>query len=430
MSEEKIIKIRFEQMNSSYLNFLDSGGILHITNFYGGLDFLEAHRNKCFESAGLTNAEWKEIFINRNLNTLKDLGKATKLLKKLVHNHAFTMSVLPVLEKIGCSLDKTHVDCGVIRYQLIKGLREKAESSGYFEKEDFLRINPNSIPEIFGYSKLPPHRDVRWPHVRIIGGWMPLTDVDEEETLTLFPEVFSQNIANTDPNITPYPNINHPNEFNLGKPFSPSMKAGEFLFFNAATVHCSPVAQSKDFRGSIDFRIAFPCLDDFEHYKWTFIQSKNLINLNNKKPNINYLKQKKAFLSYVEHLFKGKGEKLSIYEIYKDQLFSKQFSLKSIFLILNNHFCPDTLFNVFDKTNLLCQRIILINILCKSKSYFWLFKGYKLSRKSKFLILSILFRLKTIYFAKRTTLKIVNKPLNWPGGPRELLPEEVLKKLS
>ena len=61
-------------------------------------------------------------------------------------------------------------------------------------------------------------------------GWMPLTDVDEEETLTLFPEVFSQNKATTDPNITPFPNIKHPNEFDLGKPFSPSMKAGEFLF--------------------------------------------------------------------------------------------------------------------------------------------------------------------------------------------------------
>ena len=39
MKEEKVIKIRFDQMNSSYLQFLDSGGILHITNFSGGLDF-------------------------------------------------------------------------------------------------------------------------------------------------------------------------------------------------------------------------------------------------------------------------------------------------------------------------------------------------------------------------------------------------------
>ena len=108
----------------------------------------------------------------------------------------------------------------------------------------------------------------------------------------------------------------------------------------------------------------------------------------------------------------------------------KKFSLKIVLLILNNHFCPDTLLEIFEKTNLLCQKIILINILIKSKSYFWLFKSYQLSLKNKFTIFSFLFRIKTIFYAKRTTLKIVNKPLKWPGNPRELLPLEVLKKLS
>ena len=63
MKEEKIIKIRFDQMNSSYLQFLDSGGILHITNFSGGLDFLEAHRQQCIKSGELKMRNGKKFLL-------------------------------------------------------------------------------------------------------------------------------------------------------------------------------------------------------------------------------------------------------------------------------------------------------------------------------------------------------------------------------
>mgnify|MGYP001350669538 CR=1 FL=1 len=108
-------------------------------------------------------------------------------------------------------------------------------------------------------------------------------------------QVLSDLEAITDPAITPFPDVKNPAQFGLGRPVSPTMQAGDFLLFHASTVHSSPVKQSAPFRGSIDFRIAYPCLDDFSHYKWTFIQANNLINCEDEGEEINLSYQKLKF---------------------------------------------------------------------------------------------------------------------------------------
>ena len=430
MLVEPLKKIQFQDLKANWLPFLDKGGILHVTNFPGSELFFEVFRNQFSNTAKGGIQDWEEIYLDRNVKDLQTLAAATKVLKILVHNHAFAMTALPLIERIGCSLDKTNIDSGVIRYQLTNNLREKAESSRFFEAEDFSRINPNAVPEIFGDSKLPPHRDVRWPHIRILGGWMPLTNLADGETLTLFPEVFSKIEAITDPNITPFPDVNSPNQFGLGVPISPAMQAGDFLLFHASTVHSSPVSQTAPFRGSLDFRVSYPCLDDFSHYKWTFIQAKNLINTDDKAHDISLKCQKKALNSLVSELFEHCGIQKSIHEIrlkHKDKNASLHFL--TILRILISHFCPDTYLKIFDQVKRPGQRLLLLSILLRSQSYFWLYKGFLTSKKNGFIFIGKFLKMRTISVSKKTILPIRNVPISWPGEPRELLPSEVLKEL-
>ena len=430
MLVEPIKRINYDEVNKDTLAYLDAGGILHVTKFPGSREFFKVFQNQYLNNSSGTLAAWNELFIDRNIRELEALAAATRVLKILVHNHAFAMAALPLVERIGCCPNKTHIDSGVIRYQLTNNLREEAESSGLFENEDFMRPDPHSIPEIFGSYKLPPHRDVRWPHIRILGGWMPLTNLDEGETLTLFPEVFGKAEAITDPAITPFPDVKNPTQFGLGRPVSPTMQAGDFLLFHASTVHSSPVKQSAPFRGSIDFRIAYPCLDDFSHYKWTFIQANNLINCEDEGQEINLSYQNQALDSLISQLFQGTGAQKSIQEIwlkYSDK--NMLYSTIRILQVVLSHFCPDTHLKIFDDADRTGQRLLLLSVLLRSRSYFWLYQGYLVAKKNKFFRLTKFLKYRAIKAAMKTKLPIKNSPITWPGEPRELLPEKVLQEL-
>ena len=432
MTNQQIQKIEFKDLSGDHIPFFDSGGILHVTNFQGGSNFLKTFSEHCIKDPAINSKSWESIFIRRNVSDFNCLAASTRVLKKLVHNHAFSMTIIPLVERIGCSLAKTHVDCGVIRYQLTNNLRDKAKNSGLFEVEDFARINPNSIPEIFGYDKLPPHRDVRWPHIRILGGWMPLTDVDQGEALTLFPDVFDKQEALTDPNITPFPSIGHPDKFGLGKSFSPAMKAGDLLLFHASTVHASPVHQRAPFRGSVDFRLAYPCIDDFAHYKWTFVQAKNLIFSRGRRQKRTSLHlQKRALDSFTSELFENSGLKNTVHEIRLSHEKNHQdFNLLTIIKIIFGHFCPDTFLRILCTTTRLGRRLLLTAMLMRSDSYFWLYKSYLEAKRHKLLILAKMLKVRAIKISLKTKLPIKNTPITWPGEPRELLPEAVLEDLK
>jgi hypothetical protein len=283
---QKIRTIRYCDLSSSQIDFLDSGGVLHVQDYPLFHKFLSFFRDSLLQS-GHSKADVTALFDRRDVPSMRFLGAMTRALKIIVRNHGFAMFAVPLIKRIGCELHTTHLDSGVIRYQLQNGLRALAKSSGEFEEADFKRIDPSGFPEIFGYHKLPPHRDVRWPHIRIIGCWMPLTDLAAGETVSIFPEAFSKNEALGDPNLTPTSDIESTDQFGLGHAISPAMSAGDVLIFHAASVHSSPIRQLRTFRGSIDWRIAYPCVDDFKHYKSTFVQCRNLICLKDNPNTIN-----------------------------------------------------------------------------------------------------------------------------------------------
>lgn len=428
-------EIEFPLIKNSQINFLDSGGILHVKNYWGGKYFLSLLTKDNY----LDKKIYEDILLKRkvkkDINSIKQLSILTNKLKSLVHNHVFAMSMMPLVKSIGCKLEKTHIDLGVIRFHLLNNLRQKAESSGFFLKSDFVRMKKKAIPEVFGYDKLPPHRDVRWKHIRILGLWMPLTDLEPKETLTLFPEVFNKNIATGDPSKIPYPKINKIEDFKLGEIYTPKMQAGDLLIFHAATVHSSPLLQKKPFRGSIDFRVAYPCLDDFKHYKSTFVSAKNFISFNNKSNKIDKNIHKKTIYNFVKTIktnFKMHDSPSSIWEINKlaNKNKAQNLSLNFIRLIRTNILCEDSTFNLIQIIKNKDQIFFLLKlILFKSNSYFWLFEGLKQSKKKKFLFLKILFVLKTLIISSLTKLKIVDIPINWPENARELSPREVIKNV-
>ena len=209
------------------------------------------------------------------------------------------------------------------------------------------------------------------------------------------------------------------------------MKAGDLLLFHALTVHSSPVHQSAPFRGSIDFRIAYPCIDDFAHYKWTFVQAKNLINTNSRSSNVSMHLQREALSSFAAELFQNSGLRKTVHEIrLSHESQKKVFGTAVIALILLGHFCPDTYLKVFNNTVRLGQRMLLTSILIRSDSYFWLYKSYLASRNNGFPLLAKLLRSRAVSAAKKTSLPIKNAPISWPGEPRELLPEKILEEFK
>lgn len=432
MTMEALSPVNYAELSGSQIEFLDSGGILHIKDYWGSRAFLDSVAS--LVAPGSDQDDFSQIFVSREVPSLASLGTTTKHLKRLVHNHAFAMAMTPLIEAIGCDLDLTHIDCGVIRYQLLNNLRAAAEASEYFEKGDFARLTPRDIPEIFGYDKLPPHRDVRWPHIRILGFWMTLTDLEEGEALTMFPEVFAKAAATGDPSKERFPANNDPNTFGMGRPISPAMKAGDVLAFHAATVHSSPPRQAKTFRGSIDFRVAFPCLDDFKHYKATFVQAHNLVHYRDKLGPVSPVKQRLVIDSMIRELtVPGSGAGLSMWErrVAMERSGERVTSQVALRHAVLGQFCPDSFMWMLGRAaSETVQYILLTSFLFRSQSYFWLFNAYLAARLLKFSALAQRLKQATSAACQTTKLPIKNFPIEWRESPRELPPELVLQKLA
>lgn len=431
MIQAGIRELDYAGLHGSQLADLDVGGVLLVRNYWGARAFLDRYRDVLAQQ-GPGAADAAAIFDARTVTSLQALGQATAILKRLVHTHAFAMAMTPLIERIGCRLAETHIDCGVIRYQMLGRLREKAQGSGFFSPEDFERPSPSAIPEIFGYSKLPPHRDVRWPHIRILGCWMPLTDLEAGEALTLLPEAFSRQVATGDPATESFPAIADPVAFGLGAPYSPPMKAGDILVFHAAMVHASPIRQAETFRGSIDFRVAYPCLDDFQHYKWTFIQGRNLIHDRDSAGPVAEDLQRQAFDSFVGALTgRDSSPPSSMRErrVGWERRLPDSAEIRAA--VTQGQFCPDTyLWLVGQAVSPADREFLLGRFLQAQTSYFWLLQAYLMAKAAGFETLAGGLKQAALQACRNTTLPIRNTPIAWPGNARELPPEHVLKFLE
>lgn len=443
MSVPSAKPIDYADLNGGQIEFLDAGGVLHIRNYWGARHFLEVFRAACMEK-GVPAEQVDELLLQRKVSSLGSLAQETCILKDFVHNHIFAMAMTPLIEALGCDLRQTHIDCGVIRYQFLNDLRDEAEQSGLFEMADFKRLDSRGIPEIFGYSRLPPHRDVRWPHIRIIGFWMALTDLAEGETVTIFPEAFDRDVATGDPSVEPFPLQADPNDFGMGRAFSPAMKAGDLLVFHAATVHSSPARQVSEFRGSIDFRVAYPCIDDFRHYKSTFEQGRELIHNRAGGQKVSVAQQKDVISSMIRTVFAssavgmvqggvkaGEGASLFEYRFSIDRRAKSSIDFgEACNVIWRFQFSASALLWAVGKCSSTAGRyFLLLALFLRSDSYFWLYKGYKVAGEHGFGFLRLLFRIRCVSACRRTTLPMKNFPIRWNTEVRETQPQQVLAEL-
>jgi hypothetical protein len=433
--------VDFDALGAPQIDFLDRGGVLHIQNNWASHLFLDSLRG-AMARGGVSGAEFDGLFGDREVESLATLGLATRILKLYVHNHLFAMAMLPLIERIGCEMPLTHVDCGVLRCQLLGGLRDQAMKSKHFAPEDFVRTDPRAIPEVFGSQRLPPHRDVRWPHIRLMGFWMTLTDLQEQESVTLFPEVFKEQVALGNPAIEPFPPHDDPMRFGLGVPLCPSMKAGDVLVFHAATVHSSPARQTSTLRASIDWRIAYPCLDDFGHYKWTFIQANNLRHRRDDGPAIDRRLQAEAFMSFgrrlIDKIDQGSvaheaATPLTMWEWRFATAQKGALSVEEIDQILSEpNFCPDTMLWAakLPSVGMGLRSKILASFLQRSNSYWWLYQAYVVAAEQGLSYLAEALKAKALELSANTKLDLKHFPFEWDALAREMLPEDVIAKLT
>src|SRR5262249_21503516 len=118
-----------------------------------------------------------------------------------------------------------------------------------------------------------PHRDVDVAHYTFqLNFWFPLHDVPAENSLLLFPEIYTKPV--------PYQQIpdplREPDRWGYGKALRRALRVGDLVLFHSQHFHASPSEAPERDRLSAELRIASACIDDNAHvYRRLFWRAEN-----------------------------------------------------------------------------------------------------------------------------------------------------------
>ena len=104
-----------------------------------------------------------------------------------------------------------------------------------------------------------PHRDVDVPHYTFqINFWFPLHDVPAENSLLLFPDIYTRDIAYQQ---KPEP-LREPDRWGYGQALRRPLRLGDFVLFHSQHFHASPTEAPDSDRLTAELRVASACIDD------------------------------------------------------------------------------------------------------------------------------------------------------------------------
>jgi hypothetical protein len=103
------------------------------------------------------------------------------------------------------------------------------------------------------------HRDLDARHYHFqMNFWFPLHDLDETQTLLLFPDSYYRDV----PQYEPISDRDRPSEWGFGEALQISLKFGDVIAFHSQMLHASPTQAPHRNRFTVEMRVASGCIDD------------------------------------------------------------------------------------------------------------------------------------------------------------------------
>ena len=314
----------------------------------------------------------------------------------------------------------TGISRAVCPTSIIEQLRRRTD---LFEDEDFQRKRSDGPVEIFMQNESNIHRDFNRPHfVFMANFWIPLHDVNEEESINIFPKVYREEVLDLD--------NNEKNKAKLGPPCIEKLSFGDVIIFHSENMHVSPVQKDETIRFSIDLRVASQCLDDNSHYRDNFWNLNNFIS----EKEISY------FLSHnyevpqnvIAHFQKyGKTTNAQFYILLAEKASKNVNYIKNIEEVVDQYpFAEDRYIRLSEYvTNINCRyaTTLIKKTLNKTNSYFWSLKCARLAKEFGDKKLKEDACEKTMHLSKSTSVSCDFNPVSYTNHRTQLSPDEALE---
>lgn len=295
----------------------------------------------------------KAIYYLRNgLNLVRDIKYLSTLLYEFITLSFRDKSIV--------------VDGGISRLLFPVKKYETLRSSFLFHHKDFQRERGSSDVETFMNGESNIHRDFnRFCSVDMFNLWIPMHDMEESEILSIYLDYRDKNIFDMD--------NTQKNRAILKNKLVFDLKFGDILLFHSEQLHHSPIRDlKKTIRHSFDFRVMVGENSDAGHYRENFDNLKNFY-IPKKLDNIYKLKREKILSLEDENC----NAKILFYK-YKNNILSKEELFKNYQLLpfAEDRYVTLALYEIDDAGFI---STIIDFVLQRTKSYFWIYKLYKLS---------------------------------------------------
>lgn len=147
--------------------------------------------------------------------------------------------------------------CRMLAPQLIDRANNHPE---LFDATEFQPRDPSDSEQMLqGQMWGNAHRDIDTRHYHFqINLWFPLHDLDETQTLLLFPDAYRGDVAQ----YGKLPDADDPSGWGFGQALQVPLKFGDVLVFHSQQLHASPSQSLTKDRFTVEIRVASGCIDD------------------------------------------------------------------------------------------------------------------------------------------------------------------------
>ncbi len=205
-----------------------------------------------------------DVFRGGHLQSLEALAAFYRTMRYLRSARYFSAGFSDLAANLGLPTPLL-IDCGYCRTIVPPFYEEARARPEMFHPDEFSKQHPNEIskmlrPDTWGNA----HRDIDVRHYNYqVNFWFPLHDLDDDQTLLLFPDVYRREIQQYAAQAV----RNDPDSWGLGRALKVPLRFGDTLLFHSQQVHASPSHEGRN-RFTCELRVAAATIDDNSRLYW------------------------------------------------------------------------------------------------------------------------------------------------------------------
>ncbi len=248
------------RVNPSGGEQLRSGRVLVVRGVGEILEFGRTIREVAADIAGAGGArEVSELMLTARAGSLKALSVFYNALRHLRDSRYLSCLFLGLISKLGLP-EPLLVDSGFTRMMIPGDYDAARRRPDWFDRSEFAAPDNNEAEHMLqggGWGNA--HRDIDVRHYHFQANfWFPLHDVDERQTLLIFPEAYRRDVRQYGKPGDP----DNPGGWGFGPALQVPLRFGDMLVFHSQHLHASPSQAREKNRFTVELRVAGGCVDD------------------------------------------------------------------------------------------------------------------------------------------------------------------------